>query len=207
MLSIVDKVAIGLTSTMAQFIGRGNWVFLVFAIALMFLGCSGNNSRICRITASIPLIASVIGFMCDSFPELFPGITEVLYYEAHAQMPDFIPITAMNYCNLEAYIPIVYSIIVIGAILITLCFAFEGNRFILPALIIMAGFCSRMLMAFSPSIYESARRTYLLMYYVTIMIYKNIKDDKPIVAGKLSSCIKVICVLPALDNILQVLSI
>lgn len=211
MLSMVDKVTIGLTSTMAQFIGRGNWVFLVFSIVLLFSNYCSNNSKACRITASIPMIASVIGFTCDIFPELFPGITKIFYYEAHAQMPDFTPITAMNYCNFEAYIPMAYSIIVMGAILITLVYTFEGNQFILPALIIMAGFCSRMLMAFSPSIYESARRTYLLMYYsfiiVSVMIYKKLKSDRPNAAGKLSLCITVICILPALNNFLQVLSI
>lgn len=211
MLSIVDKVTIGLTSTMAQFVGRENWVFLVFSTILFLSIYISENRKVYRITASIPLIASVIGFTCDIFPELFPGITEIFYYEAHAQMPDFTPITAMNYCNLEAYIPMAYSITVIGAILITLVCTFRENQFIFPALIIMAGFCSRLLMAFSPSIYESARRTYLLMYYsfiiVSVMIYKNLKCERPNSAGKLLSFIQVICILPALNNFLQVLSI
>lgn len=211
MLSFIDKITMGFTSTMAQFIGRKNWVFIAFSAILFAAVCKKEETTWIRITAGIPLVGGVLGFIVEEMPSVFPGIHKIFYYEAHARMPDFVPISAMNSVVFSAYIPLIVGIIVVGCILISLFFSFPNCRFVLPVLVVLAGLCSRMLMSFSPSIYESARRTYLLMYYgfiiAAIMIYRVVKEEHPVFSRKMVSAMEIMAIFPAVNTLLQVMTL
>ena len=123
-------------------------------------------------------------------------------------MPDFAPINVMNYTTFVAYLPLITCLLVIGCIMIDLYAIFEGKN-MLPILIFLSGICTRLLMSFSPSVYESARRTYLFMYYsiiiVSLIVYNEIRSID-CANKKMDRYIKFASVLPAIDVIINVLS-
>lgn len=209
MLSLVEKITIGITSTMAQFIARTNWIYLFFIILVCYAVNLKGKNIITLFTSYFPLVVYVVLMFFPSIISNIDGsLYKAFYYEAHAKMPDFAPINVMNYTTLIAYLPLITCLLVIGCIMINLYAIFEGKN-VLPILIFLSGICTRLLMSFSPSIYESARRTYLFMYYsiiiVFLMVYNQMRS-MGCVNKKMDTYIKAASVLPAIDVILNVLS-
>lgn len=103
MLSLVEKITIGITSTMAQFIARTNWIYLFFIILVCYgVNIKGRN-KVTLFTSYFPLVVYVVLMF---FPAIISNINGLLYktfyYEAHAKMPDFAPINVMNYTTFVA---------------------------------------------------------------------------------------------------------
>jgi len=185
-------------------------LFLLLIILLWYSIKLKKPAKLINFTTSFPIVIYII-IMC--FPEMIKKFSKELYnafyYIAHPTMPDFAPITVVNYDSFISYMPLISSLLVIGCIVINLYYFFE-KKSILPILIFLAGFCSRMIMSFSPSIYESAGRTYMLMYFsiiiIILMIYKELKkiDIKHI--EKIQCYIMYGSVLPILNSIVNIIT-
>lgn len=166
-LSFLDKIEIGFSSAGYQLIFNSNWVFIVFAALLSIIVWKKYQDNLYRVIGSIPLLVSLVfGPLKGLLEEGFPGIT--VMSEA---LTEYGTITAENYLKASSYFPIILLGLVIGCILLSFYLIYEE---ILPSLFIcflfLVGLASRMVMAFSPTVWASSWRTYLFMYFAVIII-------------------------------------
>ena len=80
------------------------------------------------------------------------------------------------------YLSIILGFAILGAIITSIYLIFENTlKMIIVEIIFLAGFFSRMIMSFSPTIYASGTRTFIYFYFAMIvcgaLIYNNISEN------------------------------
>lgn len=166
-LTFLNKIEIGFSSAGYKLIFNSNWVFIIFAALLAIIIWKKYEDTIYRIIGSIPLAVSLIfGPLKGILQEGFSGITAVT--EA---LTEYGTITAENYLEVSGYFPVILIGIVIGSVLLSLYLIFEDSLYSLGAcLLFLIGIATRMVMAFSPTVWASSWRTYLFMYFSVIVL-------------------------------------
>ena len=80
--------------------------------------------------------------------------------------------------NVSGYLTFVLIFLLLGLTIYLICKTF-GKNFLLPLIIYLAGFTSRFIIGFSPTIYASGARTMIFFYFsilsLMIMIYELLK--------------------------------
>lgn len=174
MLNLFDKLQLGITSTISYFMVYKNAAFFIVCFLLAVAAYKNNKAIYIRVVSVIPLIMHLFfSFGSSIIGRYFPGLFSSLYYTPDwgYTMPSFQQVSAYNYDSLISYIPLVLSIIMIITLIMTIWFAFGNSRkTILCYLIIGAGFCSRIVMAFTPKLFGSSFRTFSFMYFSLIII-------------------------------------
>lgn len=179
MLSLVDKIVLGLSATMSHILVKHNFMFLLVSGIMFMVVYKTIPKKSYRVIAFLPFITSVllgIFFNISFIFSLSQG--NVVDYYSRAFIID-----AGNFYNLTAYIPIILYLIVIGTFLITLYLIFKNTyKTILCIVIFGIGLCTRMVLGFSPTVFESSYRPDTFMVFAIIlcgfMVFKDISDDK-----------------------------
>ena len=174
MLNFIDKLQLGITSTISYFMVYRNATFFIVCFLLAVAAYKNNKDIYIRVIAIIPLIMHLFfSFGSSIIFRYYPGLFSGLYYTPSwgYTMPSFQQVSAYNFDSLTSYIPLILSIIMIISLIMTIWFAFgNSKKTILSYLIIGAGFCSRMVMAFTPKLFGSSFRTFSLMYFSLIIL-------------------------------------
>ena len=181
MLTILDKIALGYTSTMGLFIKKGSLVFAILSLIIVVYIFSYYKSKLYRIVALIPLVS--ICMLCygrsvaiNIFP--FFGAFRTLVTEERVML------TAANSNNMTNIIPIVFAFVNINAIILSLLVIFKTLKNNMALFVFLVGFASRMIMGFSPTIFVSGERTMIFfefaMIIVSLLIWQELlkKNDK-----------------------------
>lgn len=181
-LSFFDKVSLGITSTVSELIVNSNVPFIVLCLYIAIVIFNNYKDRIIRLNAAIPLLAvSVLGVFKDVFANLFPYYSGYYRNIIVLQQP---MINASNYVSLINFVPLVSSLIVICSMIISLALIFKKFGKMLPVVILLIGFATRMEMAFSPTIFASTNRTFIYLEFAMLicayMIWEEYlnKEDK-----------------------------
>ena len=79
-------------------------------------------------------------------------------------MPDYRYIDAYTYTNWKSYVPLALALFILGLVLLEVLWSFgRDSKGIIFLLIFGAGFCSRIIMGFSPTLYGSSYRTFVFL--------------------------------------------
>ena len=166
-ISLVEKLEIGISSTLAQYIYNFNFIFFVFCVLLVIAVFTKFNDALYKVFALIPLVMSLIfgnGFyiIVDRlFPHLASIDTEITKYGL---------ITLGNFTKIQSYIPLILLLVTGLMIIILLFLVFENAWNSLLALgILFLGFISRLILSFSPTVWASGIRTHFLMFTAIII--------------------------------------
>lgn len=175
-LSFFRKLEIGFSSTLYHFIMTPNVFFGLFCAMIFVFVLIKYKDRMHRSIAFIPLLISLVfGVFGSVTGEIFPGIgnaitsltdhgTGILFTSIKSWGPDFI-------LSLVC-VTLIYSLISIFESKVTGIFA---------AFIMLVGFCSRIIIGFTPTVWGSGERTFLFMYFsiiiVMILLYNQISKS------------------------------
>jgi hypothetical protein len=164
-LSFFHKLEIGFSSSLYHFMMQPNLIFLTFC-ALIF-GCvflRKLKSPLILYIAGLPLAAALIfGMFGVYFGSIFPVIASV----KNALTPLG---TGVFWEWSSAWIPDLILSGVSCLIIFSLYHCFENkNLAVLNIFIILVGFCTRLAMSFSPTIWASSNRTFIFMYFAIIL--------------------------------------
>jgi hypothetical protein len=179
-LSLFNKIEIGFSSAGYKLIFNSNWVFIIFALILCVIVWKKYGDTLYRIIASIPLIISLVfGPFKGILEEGFPGIITIT--EA---LTEYGTITTENYLEASSYFPIIIIGIVIGSILLSFYLIYENSIYSLfMGYLFLVGFASRIVMAFSPTVWASSWRTYIYMYFsvivITVFLFQKLMEFRP----------------------------
>jgi hypothetical protein len=172
-ISFIRKIEMGFSSSWFEFVMEPNAVFIVFCTLLFLCMLIAQKKHLYIWIASIPLATTLIfGIFSNVLGEVFPIIQEIK--NSITQYG-----TGVNFTSIRSWIPDLILTLVLISILISLFFTFNNKKYsVLTMFIIMLGFGSRMIMSFSPTIWASAERTFIFMYFAfifcSVMLYQVI---------------------------------
>ena len=198
-LSLLDKLTLGVTSTVTELIANANIVFLVFAITITVLVFNLYKDKLVRAVSLVPLL-SILSFsvLKDIITRIFP------YFDMFRNIiiQNKPMVSADNFTILTNSLPIVLSFLILGSIVLCLLLIFKKLKNSLATFVFIVGFGTRCAMAFSPTIFASTNRTFIFMEFAMIictllMIQEFMKkEEKNIeVQNKLIGFIKIASVL------------
>ena len=181
MLTILDKIALGFTSTMGLIIDKGNLVYTLLSIMIVFYIFTNYKDRLYRVVATIPLATMILlCFARNITNTAFPFLNSLraLVVEKNVML------TAANSNNLLNVVPIVLAFLNITCLILSILLIFKNLKDNIAILVFLAGLASRLIMGFSPTIFASGARTMIFfefaMIIVSILIWQELlkKNDK-----------------------------
>lgn len=177
--SIIDKISLGLTSTMKELVLNTNLLFIFFTLAVFIVGWIYNKKKYIRIICIIPFLMSIFSILCTARLEhLFPNILEIKKIFSVNELIEFTNENFIQYIGwISAYI------ITLICIPMGIYFIFKKNiRTFWCISIYLLGLITRIIMCFSPTIFISGERTFIFMYIsfimCTVMILENVTEGK-----------------------------
>ncbi|AQR97821.1 DUF6056 family protein [Clostridium saccharoperbutylacetonicum] len=177
-LSFLGKVQLGFSSSMAKYIFEPKFVFIIFALLIAILVAIKEKSKLKRIIGCVPIIAVItIGIGCFGIKKIFPNIPNIIN-----SMTKYGIIDLWNYNNMFAYFPLILLVLVEVCILVSIYYCYGKTiKTLLALFILLIGLASRVVMGFSPSIWVSADRTFIFMYFsiilASIILYEEISKQ------------------------------
>jgi len=162
-LSLFNKIEMGFSSTLFGLVMKPNLSFLLFGLLLFLAAKVKNQSRVFLITASLPLVFSLVfGLLGPVFGKLLPFVGTIR---------GAMTVTGTNptFSHPISLVPDLLLLLVCISVIISLYRLFELKRDAwLVLLVLGAGFASRMIMAFTPAIWFSEARTFIYLYFALI---------------------------------------
>lgn len=206
MISTVNKIKLGFTSTLGNLGSGSNLFFLCFSFLIVVAVYCKYKNVLYRAISTIPFLASLLfGIFRSLFSSIFPNLVALMNNGSY----DFLQINSLNFdCKIN-YLSIILGFTILGAILTSIYLIFENTlKMLIVEIIFLAGFCSRMIMSFSPTIYASDTRTFIYLYFAIIvcatLIFNNISEN--ITEEKQKNLLMYIGIITAI-NYLQLLII
>ena len=188
-LGLTEKLSYGMATTFSRLFTY-EWLYVFFCLTLL-LAAIARKERMC-ILASVLLLA--LPLLYTSYATLYSGAPITHLVLGSHQLPaagsiHFVGIIVLG----------VLSVLLITWLLWSL---FEHK--LLPPLIFLAGFASRLLLSFSPTLFASGTRTMFLFYMSMVILvymlyehYLSVSNEKPV-----QKCFKLGSFAFAVGNIL-----
>ena len=180
-LTLIDKLGLGVTSTVTELIANANVVFVVFTLVLAVMVCNLYKDNLVRGVSLIPFMSVIVfGVGKDIFTRMFPYFD--MYRNIITQNRPMV--SAGNFTELTNFVPIIMSFAILGFIVLCLLLIFKKLKNNLATFIFIVGFGTRCAMAFSPTIFASTNRTFVFMEFAmiicTLLLIQEYmkKDDK-----------------------------
>ncbi|MFA9375923.1 MAG: hypothetical protein ACERKZ_04125 [Lachnotalea sp.] len=179
-LSLVKKIELGFSSSLNEFVFNYNVVFLIVVTLLAVLVWYNYSETLYRVISAIPFVAVMVwGPAKPLLVEKYSGINQI-----SKAMTTYGFINVENYMSYKSYIPIIILAIISSCILVSIYLIYGNNiKSIICIGIFGLGLASRMVLAFSPTIWASSLRTFSIFYIILIIIasiliesYLNIKN-------------------------------
>lgn len=211
MLTILDKIGIGLTSTMGLIIKSGNIIFALMSMVIAVNIFLNNKEKLYRIVSLVPIFSILaLSYLRDDLHTIFPYFSTVKELIVKEEMI----LTAGNCNNLFNVIPIIFAAINFICIIMSLLLIFKNLKNNTALLVFLIGLASRLIMGFSPTVFLSGERTMLFfefsMIIVSILVWQDIikktdKNDKKIIK-RTEFVIKATAVLQFLNCLICILA-
>lgn len=201
--NLFQKVILGINSTFAINIFNNNILILLLLFMFAYLGIKYYSKNILKLILSLYpiIIMSVLYMFKDYFLKIFPSISKLV-----EKLGVFTNNVSSNLItDKKALLILVMCIVFIVCICVCIIINIKKHYNYLIAIIFLAGFASRVVIGFSPTIYASSNRTFIFLNYsLIIVIYAiiqnlNIKSQKNVFI----SIISILSSLQYLDLILE----
>jgi len=210
MLTFIDKLSLGFTSTIGLIIGKGNIIYAIFTMLIVVYIFSNYKECLYRVVALIPFLSILILQYCSNITGNVFGFL-VSFKELLAQEWIFLSPSTSN--NMLYALPLIFAFINFISIAVSLLLIFKKLDNNVALVVFLAGLASRLIMGFSPTIFNSGERTMLFFEFAMIIdsiliwqefVKKNDKTDLK-VQRRTSAIIKCIGVFQYFNILLCIL--
>ena len=176
---LLEKIELGLTSTMKCFVLNTNNIFIIFTLSILVGVCILNKSKWSKILAAIPFIASIFNAcFVDYIVALSSSITSIIEVFRADQL-----VMSLNQISIK------YLFVMLGYALILLLIPIGIYNIFKRSIksyvcigIYFLGLATRFVMSFSPTIFASGERTFMFLYIsfivCTVIILEKIFNSK-----------------------------
>ncbi|WP_010249424.1 DUF6056 family protein [Acetivibrio cellulolyticus] len=176
-MSLLRKIEMGYSSSLFQFIINPNIIFTLFSGLLLICMIITNKKGLYKVMAAVPFATSIIfGYLGGLLVEVLPIVDFV-----KNSMTEFG--TGIEIFSVTSWLPDVIITFSLVSVLFSLYVIFENKKYsMLSIFIVLLGFGSRIIMAFSPTIWASSLRTFIFMYFAfiicSVILFQVILDSK-----------------------------
>jgi hypothetical protein len=161
MLNFINKIDLGISSAMMEFLEQINFPYLLFAYLLLAAVKAHREEAFYQVIASIPLALGVLWPLSSTL------LSGTKYDISRLNITDMGAVTTSNCILPWGYYYILIAMGCAVCIGLSLLVAFDSlGKGIVMASLFVGAYCSRGMMAFSPTIWASGERTYFIMYIV-----------------------------------------
>ncbi|HAF86412.1 MAG TPA: hypothetical protein DCG32_08660 [Sphaerochaeta sp.] len=178
-LSLFDKLEMGFSSTLFGLVMEPNLSFIVFGLVLFLAAKVTKQSRMFLLIAAVPLFFSLVfGLLGPVFGKLLPFVGFIRGAMTETG-------TNPTFSDFISLVPDLLLIVICLSVLVSLYRIFVDKKDAwLVLLVLGAGFASRMIMAFTPSIWFSEDRTFIYLYfaliYCSVRLFQVVRANGPI---------------------------
>lgn len=211
MLSFLDKVGLGFTSTMGLIIGKGNIVYAMFTMLIaVYIFSNYKEETLYKVIAIIPFLSILLMYylspITDNMFHFVVSFRKLVATEGLILSP-----ATSN--NMLYVVPVVFSFVNFISIVLSILLIFKTLNNNVALIVFLAGLASRLLMGFSPTIFSSGERTMIFFEFAMIidsiliwqeLIKKNDKNDLK-VQKKTGTIIKCIGAIQYINILLCIL--
>ena len=158
-LSIIEKLATGFTSTIGELIVNYSITFAVFTFVITVMIYINYKDKLIRAVGIIPFVITLI------FSFLSP-ITNNIYAIQMLRdefLKEQVIIVSNNYFYIGSYLNLVISVIVVFSIFASLLLIFKKVKTNIAFYVFGCGLVTRLTLAFSPTLFVSRNRTFIIM--------------------------------------------
>ena len=183
LLTFMDKFILGFTTTILPYILNFDSIFITFCLFISISVWKKHNKALYRLVSLIPLFFSVFFNLYEKFIcRIIPSLTDM--YIRYPEKVLLKNIHIINFNHLTSYFSLIIGVITVGTIFFSIFLVFGNSKSGWLCLTIFSiGFCSRIIMGFSPTIFASGLRTYTFLYFsliiCCILIIKELFDLIP----------------------------
>ena len=181
-LSMIEKLSTGFTATIGELIANYSITFAVFTFMIAIYICNNYKDKFIRAIGLIPFVFTMI------FSYLNP-ITNNIYVIKLMRdnfLLEKVLIASQNYTYIGSYINLIISLLIIISIFASLLLIFKKLKKNIAFYVFGTGLVTRITLAFSPTIFISRNRTFVIMeiaYLIcTLLIWQEFEKtaDKKI---------------------------
>lgn len=181
MLSFLDKVSLGLTSTMGLIIKKRNLVYTMLSLLSVIYIFSNYKEKIFRVVAVIPFLSILLlGIAAPIVNQVFPFFNSFRNFIVREE----IMLTAANCNNLLNIVPVVFACINFICLALSILLIFKNLKNNIAILVFLVGLASKIIIGFSPTVFSSVERSTIFfefsMIIVMLLIWQELikKTDK-----------------------------
>ena len=179
-LSFLEKLSTGITATVGGLTGKYSVVFAVFTIMIMVAVCSNYKDIFVRVVSAIPFIAT----MAFSYGRAITGSNSVIETLRNRFIDESVLVRTSNYFYPGSYMNLIISLIVIVSIFVSLLLIFKKVKNNIAFYVFGCGLVTRLALAFSPTLFVSRERTFIIMELTCLICTLLIWQDFEKVADK-----------------------
>ena len=167
MLSFLDKFILGFTATFGRIIYSQNVVYIMFTLLIAAYVCLNSKEKLYKAVALIPIITVlVLGPCLGFFSGMFSNLTDI----RNTLVEETMILNVGNCDNMYSVFITAISFINFIAIGMSLLVIFDKLKDNSALLIYLAGLASRIIIAFSPTVFVSKTRTNIFFDFAMIII-------------------------------------
>ena len=174
MLSLMDKLQIGVVSTWERMFFSSEPLFLAFCLILAAGVFLRTEDLFCRAVSAVPLALSLLmGPLAGTAGEMFPGLSQM-----EEQLGIYGAVDLGNFDWKRSYLVVLALGGAYTCLLVSL-YVLYGNtlRGRLLAGVFLLGSATRFVMGFSPTVWKSSDRTYLFLLFAVIVCGSAVLGD------------------------------
>lgn len=209
MLSFIEKFVLGFTSTFGDIIEKQNTVYILLTTLMVIYVFTNYKEKLYRIVASIPLLSILL---LGTFLPVLNGMFPYLSAFKNLITEKDILLTVANCNNIYYAFPIIFAFGNFICIAVTLLLIFKNLKSNIAILTFLAGLASRIIVAFSPTVFVSKTRTMIFfdfsMIVVAYLIWEKLdkeKDHKKLL-DITNTLIKFVAVIQFLNTLIYIYS-
>lgn len=186
MLTLLDKISLGLTSTMGIIIKKCNLVYTMLSLICTIYVWSNYKEKLYRVVSIIPLLTicllGVTQYITTSLFPYFGSFRELVTAEQ-------VMLTPANSNSLVNTVPLILVITNFICLILSMLLIFKNLKNSIGVLVFMIGLASKIILGFSPTVFSSLERSTIFFEFCMIidilliwqeMAKKTEKNDKKI---------------------------
>lgn len=176
MLNFIDKLQVSLTSMMHYLVFRANYIYIIFNVIICLLifkkfSSLTNINILKKLVAIFPLVCSLA---FSIFFGYFNGMIDLSQFVSGYIDNTFV-ITTYNCCNFKVYgMLFVYAAMIFCNFISIVILVDDTKEMVTNLAILLCGYLSRFSLGFSPTVFASAERTSIFLYFSFIIIIINL---------------------------------
>ena len=185
MFTMLDKIALGFTSTMGLIIGEEMIVFLLMSAIINIYVFTHYKERIYKIVSIFPLVSVIILSLLvgPQNPDMLGRVFPFMYSFRTLIVSEKVFLTASTCNNLLYAMPLIFSLVFFICTGMSILLLYKNLKDNIPVLLYLSGLASRIIIGFSPTVFASGARTMIFFEFAMIAIsiiswQKIIKDTK-----------------------------